>query len=590
MKLKKMSPIKLLNLSKNFFISLFLITFIFNSSYSYAEESIDIWSQKRDNKKENLSKEKKLSESSKINVSTLKTKETEIKISENTDNEEEIKLVGLYEPEKNDLNLDMWSGTNGELIKETFKRIEKINLSKFSEEVFVNTIFTYSYPPKNNFSEKDFLKFRINWLIKNNKPKLIENFLNNNSEFDGKSKLIKYLVDHYIASADIYEGCKKANFINKEIKENYLEKFRIYCLVLNNKKEEAQLNFDLLREQDGSDKFFDDKILFLLDIKDKPENKILDDNLLNFYLSSVTIENFKYEPTEKTDKNIWKYLNAANMISLNYEEDKEKLIKYESAANKGTFDKNKIFEIYKTVPFNINQLVNSDTVYKTLNGYEARALIYQKILISDNIENKLQNLFLLKDLFKKDKLDNVYKQYLSDTLKDIDPKEIPSNYTSVVEINILLEKDKKLGKIKYDDKVLHRSKVIKIFTEENPNQKKIKKDLASVHKKIRKNKKYFYSIKDVIVLETLVSDGIDIPKEFDLKELSKNLTVPENISLLVKNKELGLLMLKIVEIIGSDEIKNLDPETIYFITNVLNKAKIKKLRNQILNLTLPLRA
>ena len=25
---------------------------------------------------------------------------------------------------------------------------------------------------------------------------------------------------------------------------------------------------------------------------------------------------------EKTDKNIWKYLNAANMISLNYEEDK----------------------------------------------------------------------------------------------------------------------------------------------------------------------------------------------------------------------------------------------------------------------------
>ncbi len=151
MKLKKMSPIKLLNLSKNFFISLFLITFIFNSSYSYAEESIDIWSQKKDNKKENLSKEKKLSESSKINVSTLKTKETEIKISENTDNEEEIKLVGLYEPEKNDLNLDMWSGTNGELIKETFKRIEKINLSKFSEEVFVNTIFTYSYPPKNNF-------------------------------------------------------------------------------------------------------------------------------------------------------------------------------------------------------------------------------------------------------------------------------------------------------------------------------------------------------------------------------------------------------------------------------------------------------
>ena len=48
-------------------------------------------------------------------------------------------------------------------------------------------------------------------------------------------------------------------------------------------------------------------------------------------------------------------------------------------------------------------------------------------------------------------------------------------------------------------------------------------------------------------------------------------------------------MLKLVEIIGSDEIKNLDPETLYFINNLLNKRKIKKVRNQILNLTLPLR-
>ena len=58
---------------------------------------------------------------------------------------------------------------------------------------------------------------------------------------------------------------------------------------------------------------------------------------------------------------------------------------------------------------------------------------------------------------------------------------------------------------------------------------------------------------------------------------------------LVQNGEIGLFMLKLVEIIGSDEIKNLDPETLYFINNLLNKGKIKKVRNQILNLTLPLR-
>jgi hypothetical protein len=67
------------------------------------------------------------------------------------------------------------------------------------------------------------------------------------------------------------------------------------------------------------------------------------------------------------------------------------------------------------------------------------------------------------------------------------------------------------------------------------------------------------------------------------------LTIPKNINLLVENNEIGLLMLKLVEIIGSDDIQNLDPETLYFIVNILNKAKIKKVRNQILNLTLPLR-
>ena len=90
-------------------------------------------------------------------------------------------------------------------------------------------------------------------------------------------------------------------------------------------------------------------------------------------------------------------------------------------------------------------------------------------------------------------------------------------------------------------------------------------------------------------MESLSSDGIKLPKDLNIEELSKNLTVPSNINSLVDNGEIGMLMFKLVEIIGSDDIENLDPETLYFIVNVLNKGKIKKVRNQILNLTLPLR-
>ena len=154
---------------------------------------------------------------------------------------------------------------------------------------------------------------------------------------------------------------------------------------------------------------------------------------------------------------------------------------------------------------------------------------------------------------------------------------------------IILEKNNDLGKIKYDDKVLHRSKVIKLFSGENINEDKINKDFIKIYKKISKNKKYFFSIKDVILLESLSSDGIKMPKDLDISSLSKNLTIPSNINSLVEKGEIGMLMLKLVEIIGSDDIENLDPETLYFIVNVLNKAKIKKVRNQILNLALPLR-
>ena len=70
-----------------------------------------------------------------------------------------------------------------------------------------------------------------------------------------KKKLIQYLVDSNIAKANIKEGCNKINFLDKNIKDSYLDKFKIYCLVFDKKKNEAQLQLDILREEEKSDKF-----------------------------------------------------------------------------------------------------------------------------------------------------------------------------------------------------------------------------------------------------------------------------------------------------------------------------------------------
>ena len=483
----------------------------------------------------------------------------------------------------------MWDATDGKVIKDTFKRIQKIKLSNSAEEIFINLIMTYSYPPSLGISEEEMLKLKIDWLIENKKYSLLEDFLNKNKNFPEKSKVIKYLVDQNLAGANIKNACQKTEFIDKEIKDKYLEKFKIYCLIFNNKKNQARLLLDLLREEKLSDNFYDDRINFLLGYSDKIKTKVYDNNLLNFYLSSITIPDFKYEPGPKTGKFIWEYLNSANLLIVEDVEDKNRIKSFELAANINTYDKLKIFAIYKKFPFNLNQLLNAEEMHRSLDEIEARALIYQKFLLSDKNDNKLRLLFLLKDLFKKDNLSNIFTQHLSDILENLAEDDIPASYQKLVLNNILKEEDYKLGKIKYDDKVLHRSKIIKFYTEEGTSIKKSQKDFESVYRKIKRNKNYFISAKDIALIESLEADGLSIPKSIDYLSLAKKYSIPANLANLVENQEIGLFVLKVVEIIGQDETLNLDPETIYFLTSLTNKAGLKKLRNKILTSSLPLR-
>ena len=483
----------------------------------------------------------------------------------------------------------MWINTDGKEIKNVFKRINKIKLSNSAEELFLNTIMTYSYSSSTNMTEEEFLELKIRWLIQNNKDFLLEELLSRNKDFGGKKKIIQYLVDKSIAKANLNEACKKTNFISKEIIDSYLEKFKIYCLIFNDKKTNAQLLFEILNEQGLSDNFFNSKINFLLGIKDKADTKIKDDNLLNFYLSSITVPDFNYEPTDKTNKFIWEYLNAANLIKIDDVEDKEKIKSLEIAANNNTLNKLKIFEIYKKIPFDINQLVNAEEIFQSLEGIDSRALIYQKYLLADNAENKIKLLFLLKDQFKKENISNVYKEFMSSELESLIKNDIPNSYREAVEKNIISKQEYKLGKIKYDDKVLHRSRVLRFYTEPGTQKQKSQKDLNNIYKKIKRNKNYFFSAKDLALIETLLADGFSIPKDINYVEISKKYPVPKNLINLIKNKEIGLLSLKFVEIIGEDEISNLDPETVYFIINILNQAELINFRNKIIATALPLR-
>jgi len=571
--------------SFNFLIGLLIIFFY---TPLLGEEKIDIWKNKKKitetTQAEDGDKKEILNQK---NVESTATPD-KIKIQESSLIQSDKKMVyGIYEPASYNFDLNMWSTTKADDLRSSLKRLNKIQLSKLSNEILEAILFSFSYPPQ-GMTEKEFVDLKINWLINNDRTDLIESFLKQNDQFSSKRKAVEHLVNKNIASGNIKKGCEKIRFIDAKIKDAYLEKFKIYCLVFNEKKQEAQLLLDLLREQKQSNKFYDDKINFLLGVSDKTSNKINEENLLNFYLSSITTLDFKYEPTNKTSPEIWTYLNSANLIKLEDASDKKKLKELEIAANNNQLDKSKIFEIYKQIPFNLNTLINAQNNYQTLNDSDARALIYQKYLLSDSNQAKIKFLFLLEELFKKNNLNNIYIKFLSDRIEEIGVENLPKEYQESALAKIVTDEDLFLGKIKYNDKILHQSKILKYYLE-GENKKKVQKDIDKIFKKVSKNSKYFISAKDLALADTLINDGFSLPSSFKYNELIKKLNVPNNLLQLVDNNQKAFLALKIVEIIGEDEPHQLDAETIFFVTNLLNKMNLVIIRNKVLNSALPLR-
>ena len=579
--------ISLSHLNKLAQFLLFFTILVFNSSFA-ADVAVDIWKkQESQNQQSNENDdEKEITIESPIvseGVNKITITIDEQKIGKSTQD-----VVGIFDPAVNNFSLDMWSTSDGNEIKKILNRINKLKLSKLSEDLLFQVLFTNAYPPKKNLTSEEFLKIKIDWLVKNRRINDLEMLLKSSPEAGKSKKALKFLVDEYLSSGDIKSACEKVNFFNKDIQDNYLDKFLVYCLIHNEQNDEAELNFDLLKERGLKDAFFENKINFLLGISETTSEKILDNNLLNFYLSHISINNFNYEPNETTDRYIWRYLSSANLIQINEFKDEAVILTYEKAASENSFRSEEIFNIYKQILFNVNQLINATEVYKTLPGYKSRALIYQSILLADNVEKKLYLSFLLKDLFMKEKLLNVYTKELSNILRSINTSEIPENYKDLVSKN-LKQNYNEVKKIKFENDILHRSKILKHFFDDEIKINRTQKDFKSIYKKIKKNKKYFISIKDVIVLESLKYDGVTLPSDLDYSQLFLQLTIPKNLEDLAEQRQVGLVMLKIVEIIGEDNVWDLDSETIYFLNSIMNELNLIKIRNNILTAALPVR-
>ena len=134
--------------SKSFNRYIGLLILILNFLPLHSEEEIDIWSKNQQDQIESTEQNTSLKPS--INKKIFNNSENNKVEIENEilENNEDEKIYGIYDPAKNDYDLNMWSQTNDEDVRLSIKRINKIKLSKTAEKIFEYTFFSFAYPPK----------------------------------------------------------------------------------------------------------------------------------------------------------------------------------------------------------------------------------------------------------------------------------------------------------------------------------------------------------------------------------------------------------------------------------------------------------
>ena len=586
-----MKILKLLN-KKN--LSIIIISLLLPLFSTAEEKPVDIWNiDKQETEtisEENLSSgnsEKKFQS----NIYKMQVDKNQDSIMLDSDlTSKTIKIAGLYDPQDYGLSIDMWTNSDGSTLKKLFKNIDRHDLSKDASEILNISLLTNAYYPDQNITDKDFIEFKTRWLIKNSDLDLIENYLIKNQISNQHPELMKYIVDRYLSKSDVKKSCEIFSKIKEPLQNEYLSKFNLYCLINYGKNEEAQLILDLKKELGFENEYYENKINYLFGYLDEANKDVSENSILDFHLAHRTNPDFAYEPNKDTPKLIWKYLSSSNLLYKIQDveiTDIEKISTIERATHDKNYSEEKLFEFYLRFQFNINQLLNTKESYKSLSSIEGKALVYQRLLLSEEPKLKLQLIKILKDIFESEGIGNAFDEELKKLLKEIDEADVPSNFTTFYKQHAT--NDKIINKkIKYNNKVLHQSKLINYFNGDYAKSK-IEEDLNKFLKKIKKDKKYFLSKKDIIFLEALKSDGIEIPKKYkNLYTINKS-EMPLDIQKMIDNEEIGAALLRITEVIGPEKIEDIDDDTVYFIINTLNQLNTDLIRNKLLLKILPLK-
>ena len=591
--------ISLLKLSKRILI---LSIFVSSSSLVLSEPK-DIWKQSQEiTIKENQNKKIENSENNlnkDLPQTTFDKEKLNLSVNEISQSEEindQELIFGLYEPEDTKINLNFWSDVDKNLysrVLETLLNKEKNSLVAVSEKVL------FSKSNINVFEDKGerHLSFIADWLIKNQKMKLIDQVIDQNKIINKNANLLKFLFTHYLSLGQIDKACSYTKLMTVDVQSIDLEKYKIFCLINNKKIKQAQSQLELTRETSSLDNFFVGKINYLTGISDQ-KSDINFDNVFHTHLTLITNDSLelKYNNFSKS-KELRNYFFKSNLANKLLDDamkdtspDKKKelndlVIFLERSVNEDLYPYEKILDIYKKYNFSFNQLFQVEDAVKNLRRPESHAILYQAMLLAQKPDIKLKILNNFKDKLTVNGLEKI-----AEPVYYLEIEKIYSTNRDLVDQKIV-EKIKNF-KISEENKdksfnnnYFFSSEIKKLLDKKltKKDKKKILNLLGDFDKKI-KEKSYKLTNKDIALINILNVQKIDLPKSMSDVIYNKEIYIPNEIFNSIEKKLNDEAILKTLLFIADlDETKNNYTRDILAIIKIFDNINLDSLKTTFIN-------
>ena len=563
-----------------------LLSTLLLAEISFSETPKDIWEQSKSIKKVETNNNLETQNKQELPPTTiLQIPKTELEISNISQTEIEQSnrqiIFGIYDPSTTNIPVTFWDNISPEIF-DSFKQ----TMAQGDNRRSVNQLIARVFFSKTNLSNHEdkgaaYLNFVSSFLAHSQDTKLIDSVIDQNNLLLNNEQLLGFLINNNFSNYQIEKACKYAQNLGAEIKNFELQKFKILCLVQAKESKKALANLELIRENGFKDDFFIQKVNFLLGMLLARQGESKTDTLLNIHLSSLV--NPMFNPNFsvfKGDLNKTKYFFNSPFVEkilLENQDSKKEFVTeddfalvefLEQGSNIELFKTENIFAIYKKIIFGIEDLLNPNETYIKYHPVKGRALLYQAILLTKDQEQKLKFIEALQNSYKKSKFLNLGNKVYYQLISDIDQKYLTKEIQEQ-KVQYFESLKKKKSDLETNDKFLHTSDAVFLFTDEKPESKS-KKSLETFADLVD-DKKYEVTKRDVAMINLLAQQKVYLPSSLRKFVNPDEIYIPNKIYNMLEKNENNKATLEVLQL-----VKNLNSSKEYardflVITKILDR-------------------